>query len=163
MNVMKKLIIILVLPVLLLFPLAPIKQPIELNIEGSCRDFNVSVENLYPGCYDLKVDITNLNGRVGEIFDPRVGWKSSFFYVKELCIEGESIKLQTRAYTNDRILNFKAFFRSGSTEWESEYYEIIQDCPGGLEEENMEMFFVPVLIAIMIILVGIVLYVKILK
>ena len=58
-------------------------QTVQLDIEGTCQSFNatVSLQAFGPGCYDVKIDVTSLEGRVGEIFNPRQGWTSSFFNV----------------------------------------------------------------------------------
>lgn len=147
--------------VLLVLPVA-IAEPVDLEIEGRCRHYNVTIKNLSPGCYDVKIDITNQNGRVGEIFDPKVGWKSSFFYAKEICTENE-ITVETRVLTGDRILYFKGFLKSGSMEWESKYYTITQSCPVKKFVMDDFMFLSIVLVVILLLLIGVVLYVKVLR
>lgn len=114
------------------------KPTIKLDIEGNCTEFNVTfiASNFSPGCYDIKIDVNSPTGRVGRIYDPRKGWKSSFFYIKDyFCIESqnnssrhnETFKL--KAESENQSLSFKGKLRQGSSSWESDFYTIDQNCP----------------------------------
>jgi hypothetical protein len=164
---------------LLVLPLAAAgaAEDFSLEISGSCRDYNVTIalEGFGAGCYDVKVDVTTAAGRVGRIFDPREGWKSSFFYVADdFCIEApeapenategaasDETSKATRTYmlkadTPAEVLNFRGSLRHGSMTWETGYYEVVQDCPSSLPgEEDVPLFFLTILAVVAVILAGI--------
>ncbi|MFH1445249.1 MAG: hypothetical protein ABIF08_02080 [Nanoarchaeota archaeon] len=162
--------LISVIVLFLIIPVVSAETNVVPYIEGNCMDYNVSataladegrVSQLEEGCYDIKVDITTPNGRVGEIYDPKEGWKSSYYYVNEICISaGDEITVQTRA-SQDPVLNFKVTLKSGSSQWESKYQEVVQDCPSAwFDETPIEYFLLPVLLSAVIMFAVIVLYVK---
>jgi len=133
---------------------------VKLEIQGSCVNYTATVVNLSAGCYDIKVDATSVNGRIGEIFDPREGWKSSFFFVNNICIEGGNVKFLLRT-SEDETLNFRATVKSNATssEMQSSYVAVEQHCPVK-QPEPIEYFLIVVLLSIVIVFAGIVLYVK---
>lgn len=145
---------------LLLMP-SVISESLSLEIGGKCGEYNVTIDILgfVPACYDVKVDVTTSEGRVGEIFDPREGWKSSFFYIKEgICLHSEN---DSRTYTlrtgdTEEVLNFRGYLRNDSKTWETGFYEIRQDCPGGIPEGADYGFWIAVLVTVMVIMAGIV-------
>ncbi len=148
---------------LLSFPV--LSQEVSMEIEGECREYNVTIvlENFEPACYDVKVDVTTPAGRVGRIFDPREGWKSSFFYVNEgICVDGENTTVNgtysIRAETSSPLLNFRSSIRHASRRWETGFVEFGQDCPASSPVNLPEQqFFLAVLMAVTVILAGIVL------
>lgn len=158
-----------------LFIAVYIAQPVyakdfTLEIEGKCMDYNITVSGrLEEGCYDVKIDVTTPAGRVGEIFDLREGWKSSFFYVKEaFCIGKEEANktvnetFHVRANTPSGTLHFAGKLKSGSETLESGFYELEQDCPE-LPVREDGFAIVVTLVVIVILLAGITLYVKVWK
>ena len=152
----------LILLIVSLVSLVQAQEVLELDIEGNCVYYNVTVSDLEEGVvYDIKIDVTNENGRVGEVYDPREGWKSSYYYINEIRVgSGGKIKVQVRA-SEDSVLNFKGTLKSGSSEWQSEYYEVVQNCSqNSVEPYPIEYFLIPVLLSIVVIFAVIVLYVK---
>ncbi|MBU0899053.1 MAG: hypothetical protein KKB03_00405 [Nanoarchaeota archaeon] len=147
--------------IFLIVPLVSAQSDLLLDIEGDCVYYNVTVSDLEEACYNIKIDVTNENGRVGEVYDPREGWKSSYYYVNEVCVaSGGEIKVHVRA-SEDSILNFRGTLKSGSSEWQSEYYEIVQNCPKtSAENYPIEYFLLPVLLSTVVVFAVIVLYVK---
>ena len=147
-------------------------QTVQLDIEGTCQSFNatVSLQAFEPGCYDVKIDVTSLEGRVGEIFNPRQGWTSSFFYVQEgLCITEEQANETTNATYELRTpsslsqMTFTGRVRQDARIWDTSQLTLTQDCPplSGLPGDST--FFLVSLLVVLIILIGIVLYVKVLR
>jgi len=140
-------------------------QNVSLEIQGQCMGYNVTVktQGLGEGCYDVKIDVTTPAGRVGEIFDPRQGWKSSFFFVNEgLCIGGQNTStFQVRAGTT-QDLNFAGSLRFGSKTWDTGFYEIKQNCPI-TAGQDYQAFWIAALLAILVLVAGITLYVKVLR
>lgn len=147
---------------LILF-LPPVQaQELTMDVEGSCIYYNVRIkaEGFERGCYDVKIDAKSPAGRIGEVYDPREGWKSSFYYIKDgFCITGErtykDFKFMAKTH-ND--FSFVAGLKMGSRTWISEYYDVKQNCPQ--QTEIPEYFFLGALLAVMIMLAGLVLYVK---
>lgn len=157
-------------------------ENITLDIRGECREYNVTLtaEGFESACYDAKIDMTTSAGRVGRIYDPREGWKSSFFYVEDdFCIE-ESTANQTnlttetnltsktsktyklKADTSSPTIYFRASLRHASSKWDSSFIEFGQSCPEQPSGPSlpMEYFFLAVLVVILIILAGIALHKK---
>ena len=138
-------------------------QDITLEIEGSCADYNVTViaTGFEESCYDLKIDITTIEGRVGEIFDPWQGWKSSYFYIKEGFCVGTEDEIRSESYKvrtdSKEKLNFLAKLKHDSKVWDTTYYEVEQDC---LKADDDSLFLVS-LIVILILSSLIMFYVKI--
>jgi len=168
---MGKFSIILALFLMVLFlPAAWALEPpksITLDINGSCMEYNVTVSpDMFDyGCYDVKIDVTTANGRVGQIYDPMQGWKSSLYYVTDgMCLDQDNnnATFQIYAATKYEELNFKCKLRAGDKIWESEYYTIQQTCPEP-PAESIEVILIVSLIAIVVLLVGITAYIKILK
>ena len=133
-------------------------QNISLTIEGECHEFNVTLKavNLEEGCYDVKIEALSPESN-SEIFDPRKGWKSSFYYVDDGYCGGEkTFRIRT---DSDQDLNFVAKLRRGQKTISSGYYEVKQNCPEE-REMDVEYFFLVSLISILMILIGITIYVK---
>ncbi len=139
------------------FSSVALAQNIKLDIDGSCKEYNVTLtaSDISAGCYDAKIDMTTPSGRIGRIFDPREGWKSSIYFVNEaLCVNtteaNRTFQLVTEStYEN---VNFAAKLRFGSNTWQSSYYEIKQDCPGS-PEGNLYLFFaVSAIVALVLLL-----------
>ena len=155
---------------LLFVPLASAQQ-INLDINGVCREFNVTgiYTNLEKGCYDVKIDVTTKDGRVGEIFDPRLGWKSSFYYINEnFCTEANLVnvhKYRMKADTDYGLLNFIVTLRNSTGEqtWNSGYIEYTQDCRNYQEEIDFNIFLLAVFVVVLLIIAGITAYVKIFR
>ena len=104
------------------------------------------------------IPVTSENGRVGRIYDPKEGWKSSFFYVREgVCVEdGNGSRIfRVRADTNSPVINFRGSVRTDSKTWDSESFERVQDCPRVFPESDL-VFWLAVLVPIAVILAGIV-------
>jgi len=142
---------------------------VSLDVAGTCQDYNVTVKLVdFPeACYDVKIDVTTSAGRVGEIFDPREGWKSSFYYVLEdFCTtyEPELEKVyHLRVSTRDPVLNFRGSVRYGSSTWNSGYAVVTQDCPETVGILDDHVFWIVSGVAVIIILVGLVLYTKVFR
>lgn len=135
-------------------------QNISLAITGECHNFNVTLSEtgLEEGCYDVKIEALSPGGS-SEIFDPREGWKSSFYYIdKGYCLGRETYRIRTNS---NEDLNIKVKLRKDSKTWSSDYYRLKQNCPQ--EQERPEYFFLIVLLSILIILIGITAYVKLFK
>jgi len=79
---------------ILLFSAVSFAQKMDMDISGQCRNYDVTliVNDLEEGCYDLKIDMTCPEGR-GEIYDPREGWKSSYYYIDEAFCIGKEIAI----------------------------------------------------------------------
>ena len=147
-------------------------QSAELDIEGTCQSFNatVSLQAFGPGCYDVKIDVTSPEGRVGEIFNPRQGWTSSFFYVKEgICITEEQANetanatYELRTPSSPTQMTFTGRVRQDARVWDTNQLTFTQDCPplSGLPGDST--VFLTAALVMLIILIGIVLYVKVLR
>ncbi len=147
----------------LLFVLPVHAQNISLDIQGNCIEYNVTLvaAGLEEGCYDVKIDVTTQRGR-GEIFDPRQGWKSSFYYINEiLCLENTtetSRTFQLRAPLGDEV-NFMAKLKSVSGTWESSYYTVEEKCPSTLLDE-ISTAVIAALAVILILLSAVTFYVR---
>jgi len=132
----------LLLPTLA-FAQSQVRDKVTLNITGNCSNYQafLSAHKLPPQCYDVKVDVTSPGGRVGEVYDPRSGWQSSFFYVKDhICPASEqsntsvsfntSVKL--RVPHSARDISFRGKLRpsteSGPT-YETRPHDLTQNCP----------------------------------
>ena len=153
---------LLPLIMLVLVPLAS-AQSVSLDVQGSCREFNVTVTlaDFGEGCHDVKIDVTTPAGRVGRIYDPRSGWKSSIYYVNEgFCVsDGENASriFHVFADTSYNELSFKGSVRHGSLTWDTGYYDIRGSCPVVETLDDIEVMFV-LIIAIEIIVLGYVLW-----
>jgi len=151
-------------------PAQSIEPPptIFLDIQGECREFNVtvSVDMFDYGLYDVKIDVFNPElGRVGEIFDPVQGWKSSVYYINddlEINEYKNSNVFLVRANTYAEELNFICRLRSGNDVWDSEYYNITQSCDN-LPYPSNEIILLVSSLVILVLLIGITVYMKILK
>ena len=137
--------------ILLFFVPSAFAQTASLGIEGTCREFNVTVSlhDFSEGCYDVKVDVTTPSGRVGRVFDPREGWKSSVYYVNNgLCIgngQSGSGTFQLLADTRSTGLNFRGTVRQGSRTWDTDYHNIINACPIEHEADGVAVIFVSII------------------
>ena len=141
-----------------------LSESVSLDIVGVCREYNVTVnlEDFESACYDVKVDVTTAVGRIGRIYDPKEGWKSSFFYLDEgICVENGNASgvFRVMADTNSPVINFKGSVRADSKTWESDFFERVQDCPQVFPEESL-VFWLAVLVPIAVILAGIVWHAK---
>lgn len=143
-------------------PCIALAQELTMDVEGSCIYYNVRVnaEGFERGCYDVKIDAKSPAGRIGEVYDPREGWKSSFYYIKDgFCITGErtykDFKFMAKTH-ND--FSFVANLKMGSRTWNSEYYDVKQNCPQ--QTEIPEYFLLGALVAVLVMLAGLALYVK---
>ena len=147
-------------------------QEVSLDISGDCQEYSVtlSASGLDNGCYDAKIDITSPSGRVGEMYDPQKGWKSSFFYVEgDLCIQDGPNETATKTYqmkakTNTPTIYFEATVKNATTgrTWSSPLYDVMQDCPQPPDPLG-PVFWLAALLAMVLILGGVVVYVKIIK
>jgi hypothetical protein len=160
-----KILFVLVVSALVLIPgVSGEGEALGMDIQGVCRNYNVTL-SLYgfpEGCYDVKIDVTSPAGRVGEIFDPREGWKSSFFYIREgFCVEESEGVVKNiyrlRTDSSSGVLNFAGSLRFGSRSWQTGYYSILQDCPEGFDEAG-PAFWLGVLLALVVIASGLVFY-----
>ena len=158
-----KILVPLMVSLLFLIP-SVLSQSIALDITGICRDYNVTMitRDFDPGCYDVKIEITTSDGRIGKIFDPRAGWKSSIYYIDQaFCIENENQILNSEyqliAETSSKQLYFRGSIRRGSKIWTTEYYEIENKCSQYDPIDNMVVLFIAIL-SIEIIILGLVLY-----
>ena len=130
-------------------------QNITLDIQGTCKDYNVTItaDGFEEACYDVKIEAMSPTGS-SSIYDPREGWKSSFYYISEAFCN-ETGTFQIRADDSD-TLHFLAKLRLGGNVWQSSYYEVQQECP-----QTDELFiFAVVLIVILVLLAVITWYVK---
>jgi len=118
---------------------------ITMSIQGICEDFNVTIyaSGFESGYYDVKVDVFHpTQGRVGRIYDPTEGWKSSIYYV-DMALQifdnttNASGVFEINAETRLDELNFQVKLRKASETWESEYFMFLQDCP---ESEGFDDF-----------------------
>ncbi len=144
---------------------------IMLDINGICKEFNVTVtvDMFDYGYYDVKIDVTNPElGRVGEIYDPVQGWKSSNYYISDGLHVTEDVNSATfhvRANTDEEQLNFLCRLRETTSPWktwDSEYYNINQSCTTFSGWGN-ELTLLLSLLVVLILLAGITLYLKVLK
>lgn len=148
---------------LALLPLAQAQQ-IALLTDGTCVDHNVTIRlnDFEDGLYDVKIDALNSDGkRVGEIYDPLKGWKSSYFYVTDaMRVEGEDnygnfrIRAETRG---DFTVVISA--KSGSTVWTSDPHTVKQDCPD-TEMAEPPFFFLGVMVGVLFLVAAVALYTK---
>ena len=132
-------------------------QNISFAIDGECHEFNISLSSsgLEEGCYDIKIEALSPSGD-SETYNPREGWKSSFFYIeKGYCGGVEHYKVRT---TSNDDLEFRVKLRKNSTILSSDYYKLKQNCPKNYQ--NPEQFFLVVFLSILLILIGITAYVK---
>jgi hypothetical protein len=163
-------IFLLVLCVLVLntFFVKAVSQNISMSIQGKCKEYEVTLvlENFEIACYDVKIDVTTPAGRVGEIYDPRQGWKSSFFYIREdFCVEVANETLNktyhVRANTISPKLYFAGLVRHGSSTWETGFQEVTQECPEIPKGQIDPIFWLVVLVVMVVILAGLVAHAKI--
>jgi len=158
---------ILAVPVLILAQSIEPPPNITLDIQGTCREFNVtvSVDTFNYGCYDVKIDVTTPAGRVGQIYDPMQGWKSSIYYVTDgLCLSADvsNETFQIYADTDYEQLFFLCKLRQSSSTWESEYFNVTQDCPAAAGG-SIEILILVSSLVILILLIGVTMYFKVLK
>jgi hypothetical protein len=158
---------ILALLVSLVFIPSALAQTVSLDVEGSCMEYNVTVtlRDFEDACYDVKIDVTSTDGRVGEIFDPRQGWKSGFYYVNgDLCVENnESSRTYAVRTTDESVLNFFGAARLGGRDWVSGYYTVTQQCATLEEILGFPAFLLAICVAILLVIAGITAYVKVMK
>jgi hypothetical protein len=147
----------------LMLPVAQAQQ-IALLTDGTCEEYNVTIRlnDFEDGHYDIKIDALNSDGRrVGEIYDPLKGWKSSYFYVTDaMFVQGEDNygNFNIRADTHKNF-NITISAKSQSTVWTSDSYEVKQDCP---ETEITEppFFFLGLMVAVLLLVVAVALHTK---
>ena len=86
---------------LLAMPVASAQEMKIIYVQGKCIDYNIKIEaeGLERGCYDLKID--SPDGRVGEVYDPDGGWKSSYYYLKNGYCTGKENVFRFRAKTRE--------------------------------------------------------------
>ena len=149
------------LPVLLLILSVPLvlaqSEKIVIEIEGTCINYNVTVssDSLETGCYDVKINVRSPDGRIGEIYDPVEGWKSSFYYIKNgICSREKVFRLRVKSQKDFAV---SAILKRGSRTWESDEIAVKQKCPEGMKPPE---FFLWVLIVVLVLVAGISLYVK---
>jgi len=153
--------------ILLIFSSIAFAQEISLDIQGTCKEYNITLfTSGIDGCYDVKIELTSPDDITGSIFDPREGWKSSFFFIKEaLCTnESASKAFAMRTDSTSATINFEAKLRPVSeTEvaWESGYYIFNQKCP--ITVDDTAFVFLVALIIVLVLLFAIALYIKPLK
>lgn len=141
-------------------------ENIELEIEGNCTNYNATViaRGFKQGCYDTKVDVTSPQGRVGFTYNPRKGWKSSFYYIEDyLCFDPNQTKERKEVkikVNTKRNISFKGKLRKNQETWESDYYDIEQNCPKQKPTHEAGIVIIISLIALWIILIGITIYHK---
>lgn len=139
-------------------------QDIRLEINGICKEYNVTLTatGIDEACYDVKIDLTSPDGIAGSIFDPREGWKSSFYYIGSAFCTNETISKTFKMRTDSAsdILNFQAKFRFGSSDvWSSGYYEFRQSCPAEQTYDTSKLVLAA-LVVILILLMAVTFYVK---
>lgn len=144
-----------------------VPQPpdITLSFEGNCREYNVTLvaENFEKGRYDVKVGIISEGGgrSSGRVYDPKQGWKSSYYYVDEVLRTengSESVTLKVQTDTAENVTMVGKLRKDGRT-WKSGEYKISQDCPEP-EQMTRPLFLLIVLIAVLVLLVGVTYYRK---
>ena len=114
---------------------------------------NPTAEGFEEACYDVKIEAVSPSGR-GSIYDPREGWKSSFYYISEaLCNGTGSFQLKT---DDSETLHFLAKLRLGGNVWQSSYHEVQQDCP----QTDVLFIFAVALVVVLILLSLVTWYVK---
>ncbi len=157
-------IFLLIFFLIFFMPLAQAQsEKITMDVKGSCVDYNVTLktEGFENGCYDVKIDVKTLGtGRIGEIYDPMEGWKSSFYYIKDgFCVNGEKDRkdFMVRAKTYGDF-SFVASLKMNSRTWTSDYYDVKQKCPQQTEKPGY--FFLGALVAVLFLVAGLALYVK---
>ncbi len=119
---------------------------IDIDVEGACREFDITVRAAVEDCWDVKIDVA------GVVLHPD-GWKSSFFYINNALCENEAqlkIRLDSK---NDMIASLK--LRQNETIVEKNF-ELNQNCS---EPSGRESLFV-VLTIIIILAAGIAIYLK---
>lgn len=144
------------------------------TIMDFCKTYYVEL-NIFSSdisCYDVKIDITTPEGgRIGEIFDPREGWKSSYYYVDDdFCIKNnesnETHTYKLRADTEESLIYFQFSIRKNTSSeilWESNYFDIEPECIDTEQYPDDNLFWLGGLIALVVILAGVVLYVKVFR
>lgn len=153
----------LLFPVIVLIFIQPtLAASVSLQIDGYCRDYNVTLtgQGLEATCYDVKIDVTSSSGRAGEILDPREGWKSTFFYIdQDFCMqENQSLSRTYQIRTGmPEILNFEGILRSEEKFWSTDFIQIAQDCKG---HDQLQLLLLTLVIVVLVMLIGIVVYVK---
>lgn len=151
---------------LVFFPALPVvqAQQIALLTEGTCVEYNVTIrlDDFEDGRYDVKIDAFNRDGRrVGEIYDPLKGWKSSYFYVTEaVLVDGENNygNFQIRVDTHDDF-TIVISAKSQSKTWTSDPYEVVQNCPE-TEMAQPPLFFLGLMMVVLLLVVAVTLYTK---
>jgi len=140
---------------LIVFSSISFAQNITLQITGTCKEYNVTITatGFEEACYDVKIEAVSTKAS-SSIYDPREGWKSSFYYIDEaLCNNTGSFQIRA---DDSETLHFLAKLRLDNNVWQSSYYEVQQSCP-----ETDELFiFAVVLVVILILLVLVTFYVK---
>lgn len=151
--------------VLVLMPFAQAQEgQIGVITDGSCVDYEVTLtlDDYENGYYDVKIDIFTPEGsRIGEIYDPIKGWKSSYYYVEDaIKIQGdknyETFKIRANTHKDFTI---QISIRKDSSIWKSGYHEIKQDCPE-IELIQPPLFLMAVMITVLILVAGIALYIR---
>ncbi len=133
-------------------------QQFFMDIEGECIDYNITlmVNDIPYDCYDVKIDAIVPDKRVGEIYDPIEGWKSSYYYIKDGYCVGKENNYMFRAHTSED-LNFIAKIKVGSETLTSDYFTVEQNCPGLTE---MSYLFLAMVLSVLFLVAGLTLYVK---
>lgn len=156
----------LILTFLLLTPLT-VAQDLDFRVEGTCQNYNVTVlaTDFTPGIYDVKVDVHSQGQRVGEIYDPAEGWKSTIYYLDgALQVEQNNnspqrnVTVEITAQTRNNITMYARLRRNDKT-WTSQEKTITQNCPEP-EPISPAKFFLAALAAVLLILVGVTVYKK---
>jgi len=152
-----------ILPIILFFVFVPLvsAQEMAIGVFGNCHDFTVkiSTQNFEPGCYDVKIDINSPTGK-GEVYNTEKGWQSSYYYIKgDYCTQGNTSKSYKIRVNTDNDFKFLVKLKLNTTTLISDYYNVHQNCPGE-KEIKPEYFFLVVVSSILIILSGVVVYVK---
>lgn len=139
--------------VLLLLLMLPggLAADLPLAVEGRCREFTAFVPA--DRCGDVKVDVTTADGRVGQVYDPRGGWKSSVYFVQEVCPQAGQLEVRVRTETREPHLFFRASLREGEKMVTSDFVTVEQQC---LRTEDVTTFLLPVLVVILLLVAGVV-------
>jgi len=110
--------------ILLSFP-AFSQEITQIQAQGNCRDFSITVaaEDIGEGCWDVKLDVP------GQIKDKNGNWKSTFFYVERaLCSPETEAVLDVRLEGTQSSVEGTAKLRQGSKIVEMPF-TVVQACP----------------------------------
>lgn len=117
--------VLFVAPLLALLLIVPfvfahaIEEDISITATGECRDFAISVESDFPGCWDVKIDAPAVVRHGDE-------WRHSFFYAQSAMCDGSG-SVDVR-FTSGSNLTPTLKLRNGTTIVEKDFF-VAQSCP----------------------------------